>query len=130
MFLFGCAIGAYFAFYFHFKEHKDNAGQVLVSDTTYNKVKTVFILDVNPLTQRNFDRMVRAVHKECKSGLIDAIMFVGYLPFSSRILFKVPDNLSPKKFHFVGTIFDRTVIDNRIFELKNWEVSLANYDLI
>ena len=100
------------------------------SITTYNKVKTVFILDVNPLTQRNFDRMVRAVHKECKSGLIDAIMFVGYLPFSSRILFKVPDNLSPKKFHFVGTIFDRTVIDNRIFELKNWEVSLANYDLI
>lgn len=38
MFLFGCAIGAYFAFYFHIKEHKDNDNQVIVSDTTYNKV--------------------------------------------------------------------------------------------
>ena len=38
MFLFGCAIGAYFAFYFHFKEHKDNINQVVVPDTTYNKV--------------------------------------------------------------------------------------------
>lgn len=38
MFLFGCAIGAYFAFYFHFKEHKDNVEPIVVLDTTYNKV--------------------------------------------------------------------------------------------
>lgn len=38
MFLIGCAIGAYFAFYFHHKEHKDNDSQVIISDTTYNKV--------------------------------------------------------------------------------------------
>lgn len=38
MFLFGCAIGAYFAFYFHFKEHKDDVEPIVVPDTTYNKV--------------------------------------------------------------------------------------------
>lgn len=38
MFLFGCAIGAYFAFYFHFKEHKDDVESIILPDTTYNKV--------------------------------------------------------------------------------------------
>lgn len=38
MFLFGCAIGAYFSFYFYFKEHKNSVKQIVVPDTTYNKV--------------------------------------------------------------------------------------------
>lgn len=38
MFLFGCAVGAYFAFYFHFKKHKDDVEQIVVPDTTYNKI--------------------------------------------------------------------------------------------
>lgn len=38
MFLLGCAIGAYFAFYFHFKEYKNDVEQMVIPDTTYNKV--------------------------------------------------------------------------------------------
>lgn len=38
MFLLGCAIGAYFAFYFHFKEHKNDVEQMVIPDTTYNKI--------------------------------------------------------------------------------------------
>ena len=38
VFILGCLIGICAAFYFHYKEHKDNANQVIVPDTTYNKV--------------------------------------------------------------------------------------------
>jgi len=113
---------------YHFIRMQGYYGVYCVSD--YNQVRTAFILDVNPLSQRNFDSIVRTVYKECKADKIDAIMFVGYLPFKSKTLFRVPEKLSPKKFYFVGTIFDNTVIDKRIFELRNWEVSLADYDLI
>lgn len=46
MFLFGCAIGAYFAFYFHYKEHKNDANKIIVPDTTYNKI-TLDSIEVN-----------------------------------------------------------------------------------
>lgn len=38
IFILGCIIGTCAAFYFHYKEHKDDANEVIVPDTTYNKI--------------------------------------------------------------------------------------------
>lgn len=96
----------------------------------YEKVKTAFLLDVPPLSKRNFDYVVRAMCKQSKDLHIDVVMYVGHLPFTPMTLIKVPEKLEPKKFHFVGTIFDHDLIDERIFDIGNWEVSLADYDLV
>ena len=88
-----------------------------------------YILDVQPLTKRNFDGFVRKVAKEVESN-VDGIMFVGNLPFKPMSLIKIPKKFEPKTFHFVGTIFNKEIIDERIFCVKNWEVSLVDYDLL
>ena len=96
----------------------------------YEGIKTAFLLDVYPLSKKNFDWAVRTVYKHCSTQFLDMIMYVGYLPFTPMTLIKVPEKLEPKKFHFVGTIFDYDLIDERIFDVENWEVSLGDDDLI
>ena len=113
---------------YRFVEKGDIRGVYRIMD--YEKVKTAFLLDVHPLSKRNFDYVVRAMCKQSKDLHIDVVMYVGHLPFTPMTLIKVPEKLEPKKFHFVGTIFDHDLIDERIFDIGNWEVSLADYDLV
>ncbi|WP_330940774.1 GNAT family N-acetyltransferase [Bacteroides sp. MSB163] len=113
---------------YSFIENKGMHGVYRVMD--YEGIKTAFLLDVYPLSKKNFDWAVRTVYKHCSTQFLDMIMYVGYLPFTPMTLIKVPEKLEPKKFHFVGTIFDHDLIDERIFDIENWEVSLADYDLI
>ena len=68
MFLFGCAIGAYFAFYFHFKEHKDDTNQVIVPDTTYNKV----ILDSIEFNIDKKDSVIYNIKQEMKNEVTES----------------------------------------------------------
>ena len=89
-----------------------------------------FVLDVQPLSKSSFDSFVRIMTKELRDTKIDGIMFVGHLPFSPMSLIKIPKKFEPKTFHFVGTIFNKDMIDNRIFDVKNWYVSLIDYDLL
>lgn len=70
-FLLGCAIGAYFAFYFHFKEYEDNIESIAVPDTTYNKVildsieynihkKDSTIVELKKQTEYEMDQAINA----------------------------------------------------------------------
>ena len=113
---------------YSFIENKGIHGVYRVMD--YEGIKTAFLLDVYPLSKKNFDWTVRTIYKHCSTQSLDMIMYVGHLPFTPMTLIKVPEKLEPKKFHFVGTIFDHDLIDERIFDIENWEVSLADYDLV
>ena len=68
MFLFGCVIGAYFAFYFHFKEHKNDANQVVISDTTYNKV----VLDSIEYNIIKKDSIIYNIKQEMKDEVTES----------------------------------------------------------
>ena len=96
----------------------------------YKGVNTAFLLDVYPLSAYNFDNAIRFMCKKGKKSRIDAVMYVGHLPFKPMSLIKLPSRYEPKKFHFVGTILNHELIDERIFDISNWEVSLTNYDLV
>lgn len=65
MFLFGCAVGACFAFYFHIKEHKNDVERIVVSDTTYNKI----VLDSIEYNIVKKDSIVYNLKKEMKDEI-------------------------------------------------------------
>ena len=92
-------------------------------------VKTLFILDVHPMSKKMFDKVVRCIYKKERKG-IDLIMYVGYLPFTPLSLIKIPHKYEPKHFNFTCKVLEKGVFDDSIYDIKNWDVNLSNYDLL
>lgn len=63
VFILGCLIGICAAFYFHYKEHKDDANQVVIPDTTYNKV-TLDSIEYNIIKK---DSIIYDIKQEMKN---------------------------------------------------------------
>lgn len=98
--------------------------------TNYDGVEAAFLMDVYPMSEKNFNKAVRIAYKNCNKQ-VGLLLYVGRLPFSPKSMIKVPNRFSPKNFHFVAKIMDRSVLDNDIiFNVSNWDVNLASYDLI
>lgn len=92
-------------------------------------VKTLFILDVHPMSKKMFDKVVRCLYKKEKSN-IDMIMYVGYLPFSPFSLITMPHKFEPKHFNFTCKVLEKGYFDDSIYDINNWDVNLSNYDLL
>lgn len=90
--------------------------------------KTAYIIDVYPLCKSNLENAVKELYSKEKNN-IDLIMYVGHLDFSVSNLFRVPEKYQPKNVHMSGKILDDTMIDERIFDIDNWNVNLSNYDV-
>lgn len=95
-----------------------------------NGIKTAFLLDVYPMSIYSFDSAVRNIFRKVRNEGVELIMYVGNLSFSPKSMLKIPHKYEPKKFHFTGLILNTEEVDDRIYETDNWEVGLANYDLI
>lgn len=105
-----------FVFYFKIKEHQD--------------VETAFLIDVFPLNQKNFDKAVRYIVAN-ESNNFDILLYVGDLHFKPKSLIKLPKKLQPKTFHFTAKVLNHKLIDEKVlFDIKNWDVNLSNYDLL
>lgn len=92
-------------------------------------VRTAFLLDVYPMTKRNFETAVRKIYKAEKKD-IDMILYVGNLPFTPISLMTVPHKFEPKHFNFTCKVLKEGVFDSSLFSLDNWDVNLSNYDLV
>lgn len=92
-------------------------------------VKTLFILDVWPLSKCGFDKVVRAIYHKERKGL-DMIMYVGHLPFVSLSLVKMPHKFEPKHFNFTCKPLVKDFFDESLYDISNWDVNLSNYDLL
>lgn len=95
----------------------------------YNGSNTVFLMDVYPLTKINFEKAVRYIYKKDRKR-IDLILYVGYLHFIPLSLISIPRKYEPKHFNFTCNIFDINFFDDRILDIKNWDVNLSNFDLL
>jgi hypothetical protein len=96
----------------------------------YNGIKTAFLMDVYPLNKKNFDKSVRSLFYKSRSDF-EIALYVGYLHFCPSSMIKIPKKYEPKTFHFVGNILDKEILgSNVIFDVKNWDVNLSNYDLL
>ena len=91
-------------------------------------VNVAYLIDVYPLNKQNIENAVKEIYNSNKNN-IDMIMYVGYLDFKLKNLIELPKKLEPKIVHMSGKILDAKKVDNKIFDIKNWNVNLSNYDV-
>jgi hypothetical protein len=93
-------------------------------------IDTAFLIDIHPMSKRNFDKAVRMMYIRSRK-LFEIALYIGNLNFSPLSMIKLPKKLEPKTFHFTGKILDTSLIDSDVFStLKYWDVNLSNYDLL
>ena len=110
--------------------YQNNEMQCVWKISAFEGVKACFLMDVYPLTARNFDKAVRKmvcdVKKEC--GLF---LYVGHLHFTPLSMVKIPRRFEPKAFRFDCRILDKEKLSKvDVFNIDNWEVDLSSYDLL
>ena len=93
-------------------------------------VRAAFILDVSPKSTRNYVDAVKYLLKH-HSKEFDLVLYPGDLPFGVTGMIRLPRKLEPKNFNMTGNILDKSALDEKIvYDIKNWDTNLSNYDLI
>ena len=93
-------------------------------------VRTAFIIDVSPKSSRNYVDAVRYLLKH-HSKEFDLVLYPGELPFGVTGMMKLPRKVEPKNFNFTANILDKEAVDpSVVYDIKNWDTNLSNYDLI
>ncbi len=87
----------------------------------------VYILEIFPLSQSRLEHAVNQLYKNLPNA--DAIIYVGNLNFRPRNMIKVPQRYSPKLVRMSGLVINDSEVDERVFDISNWQVSLANFDV-
>lgn len=96
----------------------------------FKGINAAFLLDVQPLSQANFDRAVKYLYDRLDKS-VAIIIYVGNLPFKPYSLIKIPQKFSPKKFHFVGKALRNSMPSEHDWRnIKNWDISLSSFDLL
>jgi hypothetical protein len=93
-----------------------------------NRIRVLYIIDVNPLTCATFDEAVQQVCRQ-HSKSIDIFMYVGLLPFKTARMLIVPEQRRPRRVRMCGTLLEPGAVDDRIFQIKNWNVNISNFDV-
>lgn len=94
-------------------------------------VRTAFLIDVIGKSEKKYCYAVQEILKKEKENF-DLLLFVGHLPssFKKLGLLKIPRKYEPKHFYMTGKIFDKEIKPDLIYNIENWDVNLADYDLI
>lgn len=96
----------------------------------FEGVKAAFLMDFYPVSSSNFNKAVRAMFNAEKSN-VGIFLYVGNLPFVTTSMVNIPLKYAPKNFNFVAQVLDKSkVASNDVFNVNNWDVNLASYDLL
>ncbi len=91
-------------------------------------VRTLYIIDVIPLTKTAITEAVRKICRHVAHS-IDIIIYVGKLPSRPAGLFKVPESRKPQKIRMTGQILIPGCIGEAVFDIDNWAVNISNFDV-
>lgn len=96
---------------------------------TYNNIRTAFLIDIDKISSFNIHCAVSYIRQKERRNF-DLLMYIGYLPCRSLPFIKLPHKFEPKNFNFIGKFLDQNSQDERLFNIRNWNVNLSCYDLI
>jgi GNAT acetyltransferase-like protein len=106
----------------------DGKGRCVYKIHDEDGVKTLHILDVSPLSPEFFQKAVQQVY-QIASREIDAILYVGTLPFYPRGLIKVLRFMEPQRIMMTGKVLMPEIVDESAFVIDNWNVNVSNFDV-
>lgn len=94
-------------------------------------IRTAFLIDVVGKSERRFLKAIKYIMRVEKKRF-DLLMYVGHLPIGvKRIgLIKIPHIFEPKHFYMTGKACDKSLDTKLIYNIKNWDVNLSDYDII
>jgi hypothetical protein len=95
-------------------------------------VKTCYLIDFyNHHGIKNSFTLYKAIRYINGKEDIDLVIFVGKLNFFQILLFKVPHKLEPRHLHFMGEVIrnDKIKDPDYVYNFKNWDFGLFNYDV-
>jgi hypothetical protein len=96
--------------------------------TEDNGVRTLYIIDVVPLTSKDFLEAVRQVNAIVDKRA-DLILYVGKLPFRPAGLIRIPRSKQPRRIMMCGKVLDSQLVDERVLHIENWNVNVSNFDV-
>lgn len=91
-------------------------------------VKTLYIIDVVPMTPKDFLGAMREVYSIADKHA-DLILYVGKLPFHPAGLIRVPRSKQPRRIMMCGKVLDSQSVDERVLHIENWNVNVSNFDV-
>ncbi len=92
-----------------------------------DRIHVTYIVDVTPLTRASLAQAVRAVYEEVRSRT-DMLLYVGRLPFRPPGLLRVPPSMQPRRVSMCGRVLNKRLIDERVLDIRNWNVNMSNFD--
>ena len=92
-------------------------------------VRSAFLIDLSEKSSKAFNLAVKHILRNHRKEF-DILIYPGCLGFKNTSMIKIPRKLEPKNFNFVGRALDKKVFDNTIWDIRNWDTNLSNYDLI
>lgn len=92
-------------------------------------IRTAFLIDVTKKSARNFNIALRYIIKHNKKEF-DLLLYVGNLPFKCHGMIKIPQRFKPKEFNFAIKILDKSLQQETLMNMDNWDLNLSNFDLI
>ena len=96
----------------------------------FEGIKACFLLDVYPFSNKYFNQSVRTMVDKMKNR-VGLFLYVGFMNKTPISVIKVPAKIQPKKFRFVGKILDkRKLSEDFVLDIMNWNVNMANFDLL
>ncbi len=106
----------------------DGKGRCVYKIYDENGAKTLHILDVSPLSPKLFQKAIQKVYKVA-SEEVDAILYVGALPFYPKGLIKVPRFVEPQRVMMTAKVLIPDMVDESVFSIANWNVNVSNFDV-
>lgn len=103
-----------------------SSGEKYSYSIKYSKnIRIAIIGNTYPLCKKNLEKSVKEISK---LDNIDLVAYFGHLDFKPINLFKVIKKLQPTKIRLSGRILLPDEVDERIFDIKNWEINSLNFD--
>jgi hypothetical protein len=91
-------------------------------------IRVSLLLDVSPLRARVFDEVVRAIRGA--EPQVDYLAYQGYLPFRPKRMWRVPRRFERPHWYACGRILRPDLVDERVFDIRNWNINLSNGDIV
>ncbi|MDD5491933.1 MAG: hypothetical protein PHV60_04550 [bacterium] len=95
---------------------------------TENGTRVAYVIDIDPLSKTAAGRAVAELSRQ-EFRNIDLVLYIGKLRQVPINLITIPGGCEPKKIRMIGKILLSEQIDDRVFDLNNWLVNIASFDI-